>query len=290
MKLTKEQILTELQKSNPNQTAFRRQEIIDVATAMNPDKTYNGGVYRNHDVYKNKVGRGLYELVGDAPITKQEPVIPVKPKTVSPVPTFKNYVPEIDKLYVPWGNSNKVRAVLKSKTFLPMYITGETGGGKTYSVIQECAKLKREVIRVNITSETDESDLIGSWALIDGNTVWNDGPVVQAMKKGSLLLLDECLEENEEVRIGTVDDWKPIKLKDLEYNHDYPVVSYNMKTSEYENDTGSIISDREDELYVVELEDGRTITLNADHPFILNGNIEKSINDGLKIGDDIIAC
>ena len=81
--------------------------------------------------------------------------------------------------------------MLKSKLFYPLFITGLSGNGKTHSVEQACATLQRECVRVNITIETDEDDLIGGFRLVDGNTVWHDGPVVEALKRGAVLLLDE---------------------------------------------------------------------------------------------------
>ena len=75
--------------------------------------------------------------------------------------------------------------------FYPTFITGLSGNGKTFGVEQACAQLKRELIRVNITIETDEDDLIGGFRLVDGATVWHDGPVIQALNRGAILLLDE---------------------------------------------------------------------------------------------------
>jgi hypothetical protein len=124
-------------------------------------------------------------------------------------------------------------------------------------------------------------------------TVWKDGPVINALERGAILLLDECLDENEEVLIGTVDDYKSVKLSELEYNKVYPVVSFNMETGELENDFGSIISDKEDEIYEVEFEDGRVIRLNKKHPFIIQdeeGNFyEKTLEDGLNVGDVVVS-
>jgi len=100
-------------------------------------------------------------------------------------------VPEKDPLYVPFGNFNDVYSIIKSGRYYPAFITGLSGNGKTFMVEQACAKAKREFFRVNITVETDEDDLLGHYALIDGNTVWQDGPVVKAMEQGAILLLDE---------------------------------------------------------------------------------------------------
>jgi len=106
------------------------------------------------------------------------------------------------------------------------------------------------------------------------------------------VFLDECLSENEKVRVGTVDDWNGIALKDLKPNTDYPIVSMNMATGELENDSGNIISDKIDEVYEVELEDGRVIELNGKHPFLVKNAdgdlVEQSIVDGLKEGDSIV--
>ena len=103
----------------------------------------------------------------------------------------QNLVPVKDAEFVPFGNFNDVKKVLRSKQFYPMFITGLSGNGKTYSVEQACAQLNRELIRVNITIETDEDDLLGGYRLQDGQTVWQNGPVIEAMERGALLLLDE---------------------------------------------------------------------------------------------------
>ena len=103
----------------------------------------------------------------------------------------ENLVPSKDPLYVPFGHFNDVYSIIKSGMYYPAFITGLSGNGKTFMVEQACAKAKREFFRVNITVETDEDDLLGHYALIDGNTVWQDGPVVKAMERGAILLLDE---------------------------------------------------------------------------------------------------
>ena len=102
-----------------------------------------------------------------------------------------SYVPAKHSGYVPFGNFSTVRDVLKSGTFYPMFITGLSGNGKTLMVQETCARLKREYVRANVTIETDEDDLIGGFRLLNGETVWHDGPVITAMKRGAVLLLDE---------------------------------------------------------------------------------------------------
>ena len=149
-----------------------------------------------------RVGTGKFKLPVDGDV-----ITPVKPKKVK-LPVMKNsevgeesvvayhnptenLVPEKDPLYVPFGNFNDVFSIIKSGRYYPAFITGLSGNGKTFMVEQACAKAKREFFRVNITVETDEDDLLGHYALIDGNTVWQDGPVVKAMERGAILLLDE---------------------------------------------------------------------------------------------------
>ena len=106
--------------------------------------------------------------------------------------TTESFVPEKNETYVPFGFFNDMKNIIKSKIFYPIYITGLSGNGKTFMIEQVCAVLNRELIRVNITKRTDETDLIGSYELIDGNTVRREGPVITAMRRGAVLLLDEC--------------------------------------------------------------------------------------------------
>lgn len=101
-------------------------------------------------------------------------------------------IPVKNSLYIRHGHHADVEKILSTNRFLPIWITGLSGNGKTFMVEQVCAKIRREMIRVNITSMTDEDDLIGGFRLINGETVWQDGPVVLAMKRGAILLLDEC--------------------------------------------------------------------------------------------------
>lgn len=103
----------------------------------------------------------------------------------------KPHVPELDALYVSFGFFNDLKNIIKSEIFYPVYIVGLSGNGKTTMVEQVCAATGRELMRVNITEQTDEDDLFGGFRLVNGETVWYDGPVVKAMEQGSVLLLDE---------------------------------------------------------------------------------------------------
>jgi len=128
----------------------------------------------------------------------------------------KNLVPETDDTFVKFGSFADVKKILQSKQFYPTFITGLSGNGKTFSVEQACAQLGRELIRVNITIETDEDDLIGGFRLVDGNTVWHNGPVVEALERGAILLLDEIdLASNKILCLQSVLEGKGVFLKKI---------------------------------------------------------------------------
>ena len=143
---------------------------------------------------KYKVSRGLYKL----PLSADEVVIDndeVEKSTSQAAYVVSsltdNVVPQKDKDFVSFGNFADVKNVITSKKFYPIFITGLSGNGKTLAVTQACAVAKREMIRVNITIETDEDDLLGGYRLKDGQTIWQNGPVIEAMERGAVLLLDE---------------------------------------------------------------------------------------------------
>ena len=100
-------------------------------------------------------------------------------------------VPKKDPVFVPFGNYTDIKSIIKSNKFYPVFVTGLSGNGKTMSILQACAENRKECIRVNVTIETDEDDLLGGYRLRDGQTVWQNGPVIEAMERGALLLLDE---------------------------------------------------------------------------------------------------
>lgn len=125
-------------------------------------------------------------------------------------------VPKKDPNYVPFGAFTQLKKVIQSGLFFPVFITGLSGNGKTVSVEQVCALLKREMIRVNITIETDQDDLIGGFRLDAGSTVWHNGPVVEAMERGAILLLDEIdLASNKIMALQSVLEGKPLFLKKI---------------------------------------------------------------------------
>jgi MoxR-like ATPase len=190
----------------------------------------NSGIYKmppswiTHDS-ERKVARGLYSIpeIDGTTISQSADTTPVKSSEVIPNVVVQDgaksapqgvvqsvdemnvaslvmgmtggdrdsLVPQKNTSYVAWGHFKSVEKIVRSKKFYPIFITGLSGNGKTLMVEQVCAKLKRECYRVNITRQTDEDDLLGGFRLINGNTVWQDGPVTTAMKNGGVLLLDE---------------------------------------------------------------------------------------------------
>jgi hypothetical protein len=134
----------------------------------------------------------------------------------SVTPDIQSLIPEKDDTFIKFGNFSDIKAILKANLFYPTFITGLSGNGKTFGVEQACAQLKRELIRVNITIETDEDDLIGGFRLVDGATVWHDGPVIQALNRGAVLLLDEIdLASNKILCLQSILEGKGIFLKKI---------------------------------------------------------------------------
>ena len=142
--------------------------------------------------------------------------VAMAPKAIEVLEEQDSYVPENFEGYVPWGNFNMIRDVIKSRIFYPIFITGMSGNGKTLMAKEVCAKLKREFVRANITIETDEDDLLGGFRLLNGETVWHDGPVVMAMKRGAILLLDEIdLASNKIMALQPILEGSSIYLKKI---------------------------------------------------------------------------
>ena len=188
-------------------TEFTRKDIVRFTKETGENKKL--GVIRPWFLItpENRVSQGVYQFPSDveatvSPVCETHQITPAalveKAEEVAvPVTNLmmstdiERMVPELFKGYVSWGHHKDVKNIIKSKIFYPMFITGLSGNGKTLMVQQTCAELKREMVRVNITIETDEDDLIGGFRLVDGETKFNLGPVAMAMEKGAVLLLDE---------------------------------------------------------------------------------------------------
>jgi hypothetical protein len=128
----------------------------------------------------------------------------------------QNLIPEKDDTFVKFGSFADVKKILQSRLFYPTFITGLSGNGKTFSVEQACSQLKRELIRVNITIETDEDDLIGGFRLVNGETAWHNGPVIEALERGAVLLLDEVdLASNKILCLQSILEGKGVFLKKI---------------------------------------------------------------------------
>jgi hypothetical protein len=126
----------------------------------------------------------------------------------------QNLVPAPFEGFVPWGNYSNIKKIIKSGMFYPVFVTGLSGNGKTLMIEQLHAELKKELIRINITIETDEDDLLGGFRLVNGETKFVPGPVIEAMERGCTLLLDECdLGSNKLLALQPVLEGKGVFLK-----------------------------------------------------------------------------
>ena len=189
-------VLSATQQKFPEKEQFSRGDIYHTGRAMG----FTEAKFKELFDDKYKVGHGKYAFnIPEGTRVVVSSVDPISKKVTPQKETMATksiddgdvYVPAKDECYVPWGNYTDVTDIIKSEQFYPTFITGLSGNGKTMMVEQACAKLKREYVRVQITPETDEDDLIGGFRLVDGETVFSYGPVVKAMKRGAILLIDE---------------------------------------------------------------------------------------------------
>lgn len=172
----------------------------------------NGMSYSNVcgklDQYKSGRGKWNFKLnteITEVTVTRED--VPTKVQSLIPVK---------DSNFVSFGNFTDIKKIIQSNIFYPVFITGLSGNGKTVAVEQACAQLRRELIRFNVTIETDSDDLIGGFRLVNGDTVWHNGPVVEAMERGAILLLDECdLASNKIMVLQSILEGKPLFLKKI---------------------------------------------------------------------------
>ena len=157
-----------------------------------------------------KVGRGKWNLT----VTEKLEQTYRAPAALPAVE--QNLIPRKDDSFVKFGNFADLKKIIQSRLFYPTFITGLSGNGKTFGVEQACAQLGRELIRVNITVETDEDDLIGGFRLVNGETVWHNGPVIEALQRGAILLLDEVdLASNKILCLQSILEGKGVFLKKI---------------------------------------------------------------------------
>ena len=161
-----------------------------------------------------KVGHGKWNLEVTKEAVQELEVSYTAPAAIPAVE--QNLIPQKDDTFVQFGNFGDLKKIIKSRLFYPTFITGLSGNGKTFSVEQACAQLGRELIRVNITIETDEDDLIGGFRLVNGETVWHNGPVIEALERGAVLLLDEIdLASNKILCLQSILEGKGVFLKKI---------------------------------------------------------------------------
>mgnify|MGYP000329890902 FL=1 len=157
-----------------------------------------------------KTGRGKWNLTVQEKLEQTYQAPPAMPAVE------QNLIPAKDDTFVSFGNFADIKKIIKSGLFYPTFITGLSGNGKTFSVEQACSQTKRELIRVNITIETDEDDLIGGFRLVNGETVWHNGPVTEALQRGAILLLDEIdLASNKILCLQSILEGKGVFLKKI---------------------------------------------------------------------------
>ena len=199
----------------PGRSIFTRDELIGHANDMG--MPFPGFCMRP----ENRVDRGTYKIEMLSLVsTNAKKVEPIEienteNKLVQTVfEQVKIEVPEKDKTYVSWGFFRDVKQIVESNAFYPLFIAGLSGNGKTMMVEQACAQSNRKYVRVNITEETDEDDLIGGFRLVNGETVWCDGPIPQAMKQGAICLIDEIDRgSNKLMCLQAVLEGKPLYIK-----------------------------------------------------------------------------
>ena len=203
-----------------NDTAnYRRQDLLDFAE----NNSFKRGTALSLIKKSQKVSHGVYNmsLTASAPTSKVVPMrksetpAPAAPKAkVQSVSSEEVYVPAKDETFVKWGYFADVKKIIDSKMFFPMYVAGLSGNGKTMMIEQACAMSKREYVRVQITPETDEDDLIGGFRLLNGETVFAKGPVIKAMEAGAILLIDEIDRgSNKLMALQGVLEGKPVLIK-----------------------------------------------------------------------------
>ena len=212
MKISTQNILTELATKYPDQIHFRKNIIESTAKSMG----YTGKDFV--PLLDTRVKIGTYSLEAQLKTISQR-VIPTiaKPENIAKMQSIVNEektFAKLDPTFVPWGAYSDIVKMVKSEMFFPIYISGLSGNGKTFMVEQACSKLNREFIRVQINPETDEDDLIGGFRLINGETVFSKGPVLKAMENGAILLLDEIDRATNKIMcLQGILEGKPVLVK-----------------------------------------------------------------------------
>ena len=207
-------VIEQLMTKFPKKTEFTAKMIKEAAIAVgeNPRSAYVNIRYTHN---APTVRRGVYNLESMMPKSaRPAKAVPEMVKGVESVSNDEVFVPDFDPTFVPWGNFAEIVKVLKSGMFYPTFVSGLSGNGKTFQIEQACAKLNREYVRVQISPETDEDDLIGGFRLIKGETVFQKGPVIKAMEAGAVLMIDEIDRGTNKIMcLQGVLEGKPVLIK-----------------------------------------------------------------------------
>jgi hypothetical protein len=209
--------IEKLMSDYPGKVHFTTKQIKKAASDIgeNPRSAYTFIKYREKCPV---VTRGTYDLsmlMPKSTVSKKDPKMSYASTTaVASVSNDEVFVPHFDETFVPWGNFTELTKIIKSNMFYPTFVSGLSGNGKTFMIEQACAKLKREYVRVQISPETDEDDLIGGFRLIKGETVFQKGPVIKAMEAGAILMIDEIDRGTNKIMcLQGVLEGKPVLIK-----------------------------------------------------------------------------
>jgi MoxR-like ATPase len=204
-----------IKASQPNSTKFSRKELIDFADKNSIKHSVVWGVIKS----VSSVKRGIYDLSATVTQLPKNPKAQPQPIQQAPLQNIVLseegvFVPKRVDTYVKWGHARDVITIIKSNMFYPVYVTGLSGNGKTMMIEQACAELGREYLRIQITPETDEDDLIGGFRLVNGETIFSKGPVIKAMEAGAILLIDEIDRgSNKLMALQGILEGKPVLIK-----------------------------------------------------------------------------
>lgn len=213
MKISTQNILKELAKNYPDQTAFRKNVIETTAKSMG----YTGKDFYPMLTAENRVKIGTYDLsalLQTVEVNNKVVDISAPAAKMQSIVNDEKTFAKADPTFVPWGAFHDLVKMIKSEMFYPVYVSGLSGNGKTFMVEQACSKLNREFIRVQINPETDEDDLLGGFRLINGETVFSKGPVLKAMENGAILLLDEIDRATNKIMcLQGILEGKPVLVK-----------------------------------------------------------------------------
>ncbi len=215
--MNQKELFAAFANANPGVESFNRQDMYAFAETVGAKRGTATGLMKKCE----KGGYGVYKMsLGSAkviPMTQPNPIANVVQQATKQVQSTVNsevFIPQKEAEFVKWGYFSDVKKIIESRMFFPMFVAGLSGNGKTMMVEQACANAKREYVRVQITPETDEDDLIGGFRLLDGETVFAKGPVIKAMEAGAILLIDEIDRgSNKLMALQGVLEGKPVLIK-----------------------------------------------------------------------------